>query len=79
MSLRADAGLAFVVAPVPAVGGQVLRRLQDRYSVVVHPFVAGSSAGDDGQFRAGEDRRTVLGLLTGIHGARSAVIAEVAH
>lgn len=72
MSLRADAGLAFVVAPVPAAGGQVLCRLQDRYSVVVHPFVAGSHAGDDGEFRTEEDRRTVLGLLTEIHGAPSA-------
>jgi hypothetical protein len=72
LSLRADAGLAFVVAPVPAAGGQVLRRLQDRYSVVVHPFVAGSSAGDGGEFRTAGGRRTVLGLLTGIHGARAA-------
>ena len=61
-----------MVAPVPAAGGQVLRRIQDRYSVVVHPFVAGSVAGDDGEFRTQEDRRTVLGLLIGIHGARSA-------
>jgi hypothetical protein len=72
LSLRADAGLAFVVAPVPAAGGQVLCRLQDRYSVVVHPFVAGSSAGDGGEFRTAEDRRTVLGLLIEIHGARAA-------
>jgi hypothetical protein len=72
LSLRADAGLEFVVAPVPAAGGQVLLRLQDRYSVVVHPFVAGRCAGEDGEFRTGEDRRTVLGLLTGLHGARAA-------
>ena len=30
LSLRAEAGLEFVVAPVPAADGQVLGRLQDR-------------------------------------------------
>ena len=70
LSLRADADLAFVVAPVPAADGQVLRRLQDRYSVVVHPFVAGSRAGDDGEFRTAEDRRSVPGLLAEMHGTR---------
>jgi len=29
-------------------------------------------AGDDGEFRSGEDRRTVLGLLIEIHGGRAA-------
>ena len=71
LSLRADAGLAFVVAPVPDAGGQVLRRLLDRYSIVVHPYVAGSRAGGDGEFRTAADRRTVLGLLIQLHGARA--------
>jgi spectinomycin phosphotransferase len=69
--LRADAGLSFVVAPVPAAGGQIVARLSDRYCLVVHPYVAGEPAGDDGDFARDEDRLAVLDMLVKIHGAQA--------
>lgn len=42
-ALRHDAGLEFVLAPIPAEDGQPLRRLDDRYSVSVFPFLPGRS------------------------------------
>src|SRR5258708_18618278 len=40
LSLRRDAGLDFVVAPLPAIGGRGLRGLTDPYSLWVHPSPA---------------------------------------
>jgi aminoglycoside phosphotransferase (APT) family kinase protein len=71
-SLQRDAGLVYVVAPVPDVHGLVLRRLTDRYSLVVHEYLAGAVAGDNGEFASDADRLAVIGLLTQIHGARAA-------
>lgn len=42
-ALRHQAGLEFVVAPVPARNGELLRRLDGRYAVSVFPFLAGRS------------------------------------
>jgi spectinomycin phosphotransferase len=69
-ALRA-AGLSFVIAPVPAAGGEVVARLSDRYCLVVHPYVAGEPAGQDGEFARDEDRRTVVDMLIQIHGTRT--------
>ncbi len=69
LSLRRDAGLDFVVAPVPAAGGQVLARLTERYSLVVHPYLASAQARPDGQFESGADRFAVLKLLIALHAA----------
>ena len=69
LSLRRDAGLEFVVAPLPATGGRVLRRLTDRYSLVVHPFLANCQSGQDGEFETSADRDAVLALLVRVHGA----------
>lgn len=69
--LRNEAGLAFVLAPVPAGGGQVLARLSDRYTLVVHPFLAGSAAGEYGRFASGSDRRAVLDMLVQVHRTRA--------
>ncbi|MDR2984010.1 MAG: phosphotransferase [Nocardiopsaceae bacterium] len=68
-ALRSDAGLSFVIAPVPTSDGKVVAWLSDRYSLVVHPYVAGEPAGQDGQFAKDEDRRTVVDMLIQIHGA----------
>jgi spectinomycin phosphotransferase/16S rRNA (guanine(1405)-N(7))-methyltransferase len=69
-ALRSDAGLSFVIAPVPTVGGKVVARLSDRYSLVVHPYIAGEPAGQDGKFARNEDRRSVVDMLVQIHGVR---------
>ncbi len=68
-SLRRDAGLDFVIAPIPAAGGQVVARLAAMYSLVVHPYVAHSHAGHDGDFAASADRLAVLGQLIMLHAA----------
>ena len=72
LSLRRDAGLDFVVAPLPATGGRVLRRLTGRYSLVVHPYLAGCQAGPDGEFVSSADRHAVLALLVRLHSAKAA-------
>jgi spectinomycin phosphotransferase len=71
LSLHRDAGLDFVVAPVPATGGRVLRRLSDRYSLVVHPYIADCQSGHDGEFETGADRRAVVAMLIRLHSAKA--------
>lgn len=73
LSLRADAGLEFVLAPLPDADGRVLRRLTNRYSLVVHPYLADATAGADGQFPSGSDVRAVAGLLVRLHQASAVV------
>jgi hypothetical protein len=72
LSLRRDAGLDFVVAPLPAAGGRVLRRLTGRYSLVVHPYLADCHSGPDGEFESSADRHAVLALLVRLHSAKAA-------
>ncbi len=76
-SLRHDSGLEFVVAPIPAADGRVLHRLTERYSLVVHPVLDGTHAGDHGEFTSDADRHVVIGMLAEIHRApASAAISE---
>ncbi len=72
LSLRTDAALAFVVAPIPASDGQVLARLAGQYSLVVHPYLAGIQAGPDGEFADGRDRIATLNMLIQLHRAHAA-------
>jgi hypothetical protein len=67
-ALQHEAGLAFVVAPIPDSTGSVLCRLTDRYTLVVHPFLTGQAAGGD-TFARVADRNAVVGLLTELHRA----------
>jgi spectinomycin phosphotransferase len=74
LSLRRDCGLEFVVAPVPARDGHPLVRLQDRYSLVVHPYLDGEPGdgdADDG-FRTPAEREAQVRMLAALHGARPA-------
>jgi spectinomycin phosphotransferase len=71
LSLRRDAGLDFVVALLPAACGRVPRRLTDRYSLVVHPYLADCHSGQDGEFESSADRRAVLALLVRLHSAKA--------
>jgi thiamine kinase-like enzyme len=75
-SLGTDAGLAFVIAPIPGAGGQVLARLADRYSLVIHPYIAGTQVGSYGEFVTGSDRNAVLDLLGQLHSAHAAHAVE---
>ena len=71
LSLRQDAGLDFVVAPMPRADGRVLSRIAPRYSVVVHPYLDGHITGRDGAFAQADDRHGVLELLTALHAAHA--------
>ena len=71
-ALRDDAGLEFVLAPIPSGGGAVLRRLDARYAIRVEPFVDGV-AGEVGEFERPEDRRRMGTLLGRLHAASGSV------
>ena len=71
-ALRGQAGLEFVVAPVPDSGGEPLRRVDDRYTVSVFPFLAGHSFPFDG-FPDAEVRGQVLEMIAALHRSTAAV------
>ncbi|WP_308169907.1 phosphotransferase [Acrocarpospora catenulata] len=68
VALRRDAGLEFVVAPVPDRNGFPVVRLDGRYAVSLFPVVDGV-AGAFGEHRA-EDKAEVLKLLIELHRAK---------
>jgi Phosphotransferase enzyme family len=63
-----DQGLAFVVAPVPASDGEVLRRVGDQFSLALYPEVAGRSFAW-GEFPDPAHRRAVLRMIIAVHAA----------
>ncbi|MFD1930781.1 MULTISPECIES: phosphotransferase [Nonomuraea] len=71
LALREDAGLDFVLAPVPTATGTVVRRLGSRYALSVFPMVAGV-AGEFGAHRP-EDQVEVVDLLAALHEATPVV------
>jgi spectinomycin phosphotransferase/16S rRNA (guanine(1405)-N(7))-methyltransferase len=75
LSLRRDANLDFVIAPVPTRTGQVVRRLSDRYSLAVFSYLVDCQPGHDGYFPAA-DRPAVLRLLTSLHRAKPTVAPQ---
>lgn len=68
-SLQQDAGLEFVVAPIPAADGRLLWRPADRYSMVVHPYLTEAVSRPSGEFETGADRLIVLKQIVALHGA----------
>ena len=76
--LAEEAGLSFVVAPMLGCAGEVVHRLDERYSLAVHPFLEGYTPDDGGdQYRSDGDRRVVLGLICELHQA-TPVVADTA-
>jgi spectinomycin phosphotransferase len=71
LALREEAGLDFVVAPLRTAAGPAVVRLSGRYSLVAHPYVTGTAAGEDGEFTHGGHRKDVVDLLIRLHGARA--------
>src|SRR5512133_885698 len=51
-----DHGLDFVAAPLPARGGETLRRLGPRHTVALFPFVDGE-ASEYGDYTGAEEKR----------------------
>jgi len=74
LTLRDQARLDFMVAPVPSVDGQSARRLTPRYSLAVFPHVAGQ-AGRWGTDLARRDRNALASLLAELHRSTPAVAA----
>jgi hypothetical protein len=70
LALHGEAGLSFVVAPLLTVAGRVVARPFERYSLVAHPYVLGTAAGEDGEFANDADRQAVVDMLIQIHRAR---------
>jgi spectinomycin phosphotransferase/16S rRNA (guanine(1405)-N(7))-methyltransferase len=64
-------GCGFVVAPVPAAGGQPLARAGEDFAVALYPFVAGQSF-EWGEFSSQEHRDAVLDLVLAVHAAPAA-------
>ena len=71
-TLRDDAGLEFVVAPLADDEGFVLRRLSDRYAVRVSPLIEGERSGF-GAYETPEDRRRMGAALGRLHAATERV------
>ncbi|GIE89603.1 phosphotransferase enzyme family protein [Actinoplanes regularis] len=70
-ALHREVGLDFVVAPLPATDGTVLRRLASKYAVSVFPLVDGVP-GDFGPHRP-EDLAELVSRLADLHRATPAV------
>jgi spectinomycin phosphotransferase len=70
--LRHGAGLEFVAAPVPALGGELVRRLGSRYAVSIFPFLAGRSY-PFGPYPDERLRRQALDLIAALHQSSPAV------
>jgi len=77
-----DGGAAFVVAPIPTIGGDVVRRLGDRYAVAVYPYVNGRLHAFAEPLAAAE-LSAVLEVIVALHatpeGARAGAPADDAH
>lgn len=65
-ALRHHAGLRFVVAPVPALGGATVLPLGPKYTVAVFPFVDGAGGRFSEAPSAGE-RAQLVDLLAALH------------
>jgi spectinomycin phosphotransferase len=75
-ALRGRAGLRFVVAPLTAADGGVVRRLGPRYAVSVYPFLEGMSY-TFGPYPSTALRWAALDMVAALHQA-TAWVADVA-
>ena len=66
--LRERAGLSFVLAPLPALDGQAVRRLTPRHSLSVFPYVEGETGHWGEDLRPGR-RDQILRLIATLHDA----------
>jgi hypothetical protein len=68
----AGAGLDFVLAPTPTADGRIVVRIDHRFTLAVHPYLAGRPAGPWGEFETQADRLAVLDLVVAVHRATEA-------
>jgi spectinomycin phosphotransferase len=71
-TLRDEAGLTFVVSPIPTLDGDLLRRLDQRYAVSVNPYLAGRSFAF-GPYTDPHLRDRALDMISALHAATPAV------
>jgi spectinomycin phosphotransferase len=74
-ALRDEAGLRFVVAPVPCGEGRVIRRLGPKYALSVYPFLAGTTF-PFGPYADPGVRGQVLTMLVALHAA-TPIVADL--
>ena len=72
----AAVGLEFVLSPTPTLDARVVDRLDERFSLAVHPYLDGHPAGAEGEFASARDRRAVLDLVIEVHRATDAARAH---
>ena len=77
-ALRYGAGLEFVVAPIAARDGKLLRRLDGRYTVSVFPFLAGRSY-PFGPYADARLRGRALDMIAALHRSTPAVRGRAPH
>jgi spectinomycin phosphotransferase len=77
-ALRYGVGLEFVVAPIPARDGELLRRLDGRYTVSVFPFLAGRSY-PFGPYPDARLRGRALDMIAALHQSTPAVRDRAPH
>jgi len=77
-ALRHEVGLPFVVAPIAARDGELLRRLDDRYTVSVFPFLAGRSY-PFGPYTDARLRGLALDMIAALHQSTPAVRGRAPH
>ena len=61
----ADAGAAFVVAPLPASDGTIVRRVGDQLALSLYRYVDGRT--ERGEYQSAADRLAVLEMLVVVH------------
>jgi len=71
-ALRHEVGLEFVVAPVAARDGEFLRRVDDRYTVSVFPFLTGRSY-PFGGYADGRLRDEAMDMIAALHESTAVV------
>jgi spectinomycin phosphotransferase len=77
-ALRHEVGLPFVVAPSAARDGELLHRLDDRYTVSVFPFLAGRSY-PFGPYTDARLRGLALDMIAALHQSTPAVRGRAPH
>jgi spectinomycin phosphotransferase len=67
-ALHQEGGLEFVVAPEPTLDGEIVRRIDSRYTVAVFPFIDGTSRGFY-ESAPPDERAELVRLLVRLHRA----------
>jgi spectinomycin phosphotransferase len=74
LALRLQGGLGFVLAPLPTIEGETVRRIGRWHTMALFPFIEGRS-GQFGDEPSSADRAEVLDMLVELHGASPTLCA----